>query len=70
MEAITAAGYTAGPEGIAIALDPASSEMREADGTYRYSQGTRLTTDEMIERTRPAHERLSDLVDRGRPRRE
>jgi enolase len=48
MEAIAAAGYTAGPDGIAIALDPASSEMREADGTYRYSQGTRLTTEEMI----------------------
>ncbi len=48
MEAITAAGYTAGPEGIGIALDPASSEMREPDGTYRYSPGTRLTTDEMI----------------------
>jgi enolase len=50
VEAITAAGYTPGRDGIAIALDPASSEMREADGTYRYSTGTRKTTDEMIER--------------------
>jgi enolase len=50
VEAITGAGYSAGRDGIAIALDPASSEMREADGTYRYSSGTRLTTDEMIER--------------------
>ena len=53
MEAITAAGYTPGADGIGIALDPASSEMREADGTYRYSTGTRLTTDEMIERYEP-----------------
>jgi enolase len=50
VEAITGAGYTPGRDGIAIALDPASSEMREADGTYRYSTGTRKTTDEMIER--------------------
>jgi enolase len=48
MEAIAAAGYTAGRDGIGIALDPASSEMRETDGTYRYSPGTRLTTQEMI----------------------
>jgi enolase len=50
VEAITGAGYTPGPDGIGIALDPASSEMREADGTYRYSTGTRFTTDEMIGR--------------------
>jgi enolase len=50
VEAITAAGYTPGRDGIAIALDPASSEMLEADGTYRYSTGTRMTTDEMIDR--------------------
>ena len=48
MEAIAAAGYTPGRDGIGIALDPASSEMREPDGTYRYAAGTRLTTDEMI----------------------
>jgi enolase len=50
VEAITAAGYTPGRDGIAIALDPASSEMREADGSYRYSAGVRLTTDELIDR--------------------
>jgi enolase len=50
VEAITAAGYTPGRDGIGIALDPASSEMRESDGAYRYSTGTRKTTDEMIER--------------------
>ena len=48
LEAISAAGYTPGRDGIAIALDPASSEMREPDGEYRYSKGTRLTPDEMI----------------------
>jgi len=50
VEAIKAAGYTPGTDGVAIALDPAASEMREADGTYRYSTGTRLSTAEMIER--------------------
>lgn len=50
VEAIKSAGYTPGTEGVAIALDPASSEMHEADGTYRYSPGTRLTTDQMIDR--------------------
>ncbi len=48
--AITAAGYTPGRDGIAIALDPASSEMREIDGSYRYSPGVRYTTDQMIDR--------------------
>jgi enolase len=48
LEAIAAAGYTPGRDGVGIALDPASSEMREPDGTYRYSEGARLTTDEMI----------------------
>lgn len=50
VDAIGAAGYTPGPKGVAIALDPAASEMREADGTYRYSIGTRLSTDQMIDR--------------------
>ena len=50
VEAIGAAGYSAGRDGIGIALDPASSEMREKDGSYRYSPGSRLTTDEMIDR--------------------
>jgi enolase len=50
VEAIGAAGYTAGRGGIGIALDPAASEMREKDGTYRYSTEQRLTTDEMIDR--------------------
>ncbi len=50
VEAITAAGYKPGPDGIAIALDPASSEMRESDGSYRYSPGVRFTTHQMIDR--------------------
>jgi enolase len=50
VEAITAAGYKPGRDGIAIALDPASSEMRESDGSYRYSPGVRLTTDQLIDR--------------------
>jgi enolase len=50
VEAITASGYRPGRDGIAIALDPASSEMREKDGTYRYAPGVRMTSDEMIER--------------------
>ncbi len=50
VEAIAAAGYTAGRDGIGIALDPAASEMREKDGTYRYSAEQRLTTDEMVDR--------------------
>ncbi|HET9059514.1 MAG TPA: phosphopyruvate hydratase [Acidimicrobiales bacterium] len=50
VEAIGAAGYTPGAKDVAIALDPASSEMREDDGAYRYSPGVKLTTDEMIDR--------------------
>ena len=50
VEAIEAAGYTPGRGGVALALDPAASEMREPDGTYRYSTGTQLTTDQMIDR--------------------
>lgn len=49
VEAITAAGYEPGLQGIAIALDPASSEMREPDGSYRYSPGVTYTSDQMID---------------------
>ncbi len=47
--AITDAGYTAGVDGVAIAMDPASSEFRDADGTYVVSSA-RLTSDDMIDR--------------------
>ncbi len=46
--AITDAGYTPGRHGIAIALDPASSEFYR-DGRYHVA-GQALTTDEMIDR--------------------
>jgi enolase len=50
VEAISTAGYTPGTRDVAIALDHASSEFREADGRYRYSTGELLTGEEMIDR--------------------
>ncbi|WP_210424397.1 phosphopyruvate hydratase [Gephyromycinifex aptenodytis] len=47
--AITDAGYTPGTDGVAIALDPAASEFRQSDGTYRVN-GQSLSSDDMIER--------------------
>ena len=47
--AITAAGYVPGRDGVAIALDPASSEFRHDDGLYHVA-GRKLTSAEMIER--------------------
>jgi enolase len=35
VQAITAAGYTPGRDGVSIALDPAASEFRQPDGRYR-----------------------------------
>jgi enolase len=49
VEAIGAAGYTAGQEGVSIALDPASSEFRQPDGRYMVA-GDMLTSGEMIDR--------------------
>jgi enolase len=46
--AITAAGYTPGREGVALAMDPASSEFYR-DGRYHVA-GETLTSDEMIDR--------------------
>ncbi len=48
MEAISDAGYQPGRHGVALAMDPASSELYR-DGSYRVA-GESLTTDEMIER--------------------
>lgn len=48
-EAIDAAGYHPGRDGIAIALDPAASEFRGNDGTYSIS-GKSLTSDDLIDR--------------------
>ena len=48
VEAISAAGYPAGREGIAIAIDPASSEFYR-DGAYHVA-GVAYSSDEMIAR--------------------
>ena len=47
--AIGDAGYVAGRDGVAIALDPASSEFRGQDGRYRVA-GQALSSNDMIER--------------------
>jgi enolase len=49
VQAITDAGYRPGPEGVSIALDPAASEFRLADGRYKVA-GDLLSSLEMIER--------------------
>ncbi|MEU6479207.1 phosphopyruvate hydratase [Streptomyces sp. NPDC047017] len=46
--AITDAGYTPGPDGVAIALDPAASEFRH-EGGYRVA-GENLSSDQLIDR--------------------
>lgn len=55
VDAITAAGYTPGRDGIAIALDPAASEFHH-DGTY-HVEGDAISTDAMIDR-------YEDMIDR------
>ncbi len=47
--AISDAGYRPGAEGVAIALDPAASEFRGDDGSYRVA-GQALSGADMIER--------------------
>ena len=47
--AIGDAGYVAGRDGVAIALDPAASEFRGDDGRYHVA-GQKLTSADMIER--------------------
>jgi enolase len=49
VSAIGDAGYTAGRDGIGIALDPAASEFRHDDGSYRVN-GQTLSSDDMIDR--------------------
>ncbi len=51
VDAITDAGYEPGTTGVGIALDPAASEFRQADGSYKVN-GASLSSDEMIERYR------------------
>ena len=48
VEAIAAAGYRAGRDGVAIAIDPAASEFYR-DGAYHVA-GAALSSDDMIER--------------------
>lgn len=50
--AITAAGYDTCRGGVAIALDPAASGFRNADGTYTIA-GATITTDQLTTATRP-----------------
>ena len=47
--AIGDAGYVAGRDGVALAMDPAASEFRGDDGRYQVA-GQKLTSAEMIER--------------------
>jgi enolase len=49
VRAIGDAGYQAGPGGVSIALDPASSEFRQPDGRYKVA-GELLTSAEMTDR--------------------
>ena len=49
VDAIGEAGYAAGRDGVAIALDPAASEFRRDDGLYEVG-GSALSSGEMIER--------------------
>jgi enolase 1/2/3 len=49
VRAIGDAGYQAGPGGVSIALDPASSEFRQSDGRYKVA-GDLLTSAEMTDR--------------------
>ncbi len=48
-EAIDGAGYRAGRDGVAIALDPAASGFRQRDGSYRVG-GQRLSAADLVDR--------------------
>ena len=49
VQAITDAGYTPGRQGVSIALDPAASEFRQAEGRYRVA-GELLDSGQLIDR--------------------
>ena len=55
--AIGDAGYVAGADGVALAMDPAASEFRGDDGRYQVA-GQKLTSAEMIERYAQITERF------------
>jgi enolase len=48
IEAIDAAGYHTGRDGVAIALDPAASEFRQSDGSY-HVDGQQLSSTDLVE---------------------
>jgi enolase len=51
VDAIERAGYTTGPNGISLALDPAASEFRTPDGSYALvADEPALSSDELIDR--------------------
>jgi enolase len=56
VDAIGAAGYEPGPDGVAIALDPAASEFRTAAARYAVA-GETLTSAQLVER-------YGEMVDR------
>ena len=56
VDAITAAGYRPGRDGVAIAMDPASSEFYQ-DGSYRVAAES-LSSDEMVDRYEEIVERF------------
>lgn len=56
VRAIEAAGYTAGRDGVAIAMDPASSEFHR-DGAYQVA-GESLSSDDLIDRYESIIERF------------
>ncbi|MYW93773.1 phosphopyruvate hydratase [Amycolatopsis rubida] len=49
LRAIEDAGYPAGPDGIAIALDPAASQFRQPDGSYLLN-GHRHSSTDLVQR--------------------
>jgi enolase len=55
--AIGDAGYVAGRDGVAIALDPAASEFRDGDGLYHVAR-QKLTSADMIDRYAQIAERF------------
>ena len=57
VDAIGDAGYTPGPAGVALALDPAASEFRRDDGAYQVG-GERLSSNQLIERYRALVDRF------------
>jgi enolase len=60
VEAIETAGYHVGPKGVALAMDPASSEFYR-ESSY-FVAGEKLSSDDVIERYEEMVERVSALA--------